>query len=529
MAWGGALLGAAVVLFWLYLRESQTGPVDSDGAGMALQGWDMLHGNLLLSGWWLADVTFYTFEIPIDALAEAVHGLNPDVVHIGAAVVYTLLVLTAAMLAKGTARGGEGVIRAVLAAGIMLAPAWSPGARVLIGSPDHTGVGVPILLTLLLIDRLAPRDSRTSMWRRLWVPAAVCVLLVWAQVDDPLAEVAAAAPLAVVCLARAFLPFLRLRRVAWFDFWLAAAAAASVELAHLAVSAIKAAGGYSMASLGTTGHLIPSSRWPAQIHLTVQNVLILFGADYFDQPPGIRTVLAYVHFAGLVLAVCGLAIGIALLVRAADRVTQTLTAGILVTLAAGVFAIQMTLVSGAHEIAVVLPFGAVLAGRTLGPLLAGRRLGASRLARFTLMPVLGVALACYAAALGYNASLPAKANPTQDLADWLVAHHLTHGLGTYWAGASTTLESGGQVTVAPTQNAGKVARTWVTRPSWYDPAVSYADFVIATPGKTSGVAFNEADVRQSFGKPSHVYKVGPYLVMVWNKNLLLQMRKPVQS
>jgi hypothetical protein len=25
-----------------------------------------------------------------------------------------------------------------------------------------------------------------------------------------------------------------------------------------------------------------------------------------------------------------------------------------------------------------------------------------------------------------------------------------------------------------------------------------------------------------------VYKVGPYLVMVWNKNLLLQVRKPVQ-
>jgi hypothetical protein len=555
MAWAGALLAAAAVLFWCYLRESRTAPVNSDGSVMALQGWDMLHGNLLLSGWWLADVTFYAFEIPVDALVEAVRGLNADVVHTSAAVVYTLLVLTAALLARGRARGGEGVVRALIAAGIMLAPAYTPGARVLILSPDHTGVGVPILLTLLLVDRMGGRR---------WAPAAVCALLVWAQVDDPLATVAAAAPLAVVCLMRAVLPRavlpgLRRRRVArpgarpgawsgarsgarsgaWPDVRLAVAAAASVGLAHLAVSAIGWAGGYSMQPLGSTGTLTPPSAWPGQLRATGQNVLILFGADFFDQPPGIQTAIAYVHFAGLVLALCGLLAGIAGLVRGADRVTQTLTAGTLVTLGGGAFALQMTVVAGAHEIAVALPFGAVLAGRTLGPWLAdrsladrrpaSRRLVARRRLRIALSPLLGVCLAGYLAVLGYNASLPAMPSQTQDIADWLVAHHLTDGLGRYWGASSTTLASGGRVLVIPTENAGKVANPWVTKPSWYDPRVYDANFVIAAPGAGNALAFGQAAVQQVFGPPADVYPVGQYVIMVWDKNLLLQVDKPVQG
>jgi len=510
---------AAVVLFWLYLRESRTAAVNSDGAGMALQGWDMLHGNLLLSGWWVADVSFYTFEVPIDALVAGIHGLDADVVHITAAVIYTLLVLTGALLAKGTARGTEGIVRALVGAGIMVAPAFSPGARILLLSPDHTGIGVPILATLLLMDRARERP---------WVPAAVGVMLTWAQVDDTLATYAAALPLALVCLVRAAVPLAARRRPAWYDAGLAVAALVSVGLAHLVVSAIKDAGGYSMRSLNGVAKIIPFSQWGTQIHASVENVLILFGADFFDQPSGIRTAIAFLHFAGLALAIAGLVIGVAGLVRGADRVTQILTVGIGASLAAGTFGTVAVPITGAHEIAVVLPFGAVLAGRTVGPWLA--RTLARRRPAITLGPVLGVALAGYLAALGYFASLPPKPAETQGLADFLVAHHLTSGLGTYWSGNNTTLAAGERVRVAATKGSGRLAYTWVTKPAWYEASKSYANFVIATPGKSgSHFAFSESAVRRVFGKPAHIYRDGKYVIMVWNKNLLLQVPKPVQG
>jgi hypothetical protein len=531
LAWAGAFAVAAVVLFWCYLRQSQTTGVDSDAAGQVLQGWDMMHGNWLLSGWLVSDVSFYTFEVPVYGLAALVHGLGPDAAHIGAAIVYTLLVLTAALLAKGTARGAEGVIRAVLAAGILVAPSYNPGTQVLLLSPNHTGIGVPILLTLLLVDRAVARDATSPRTRLMqWlVPAGVAVLLTWAQVDDPLATYAAAAPMAVVCLVRAGLPLLRprpdgSRRPGWYDLGLAVAAAASVELTSLAERTIKAVGGWTMHSLKIQ-QSIPVSQWGEQLKITAENVLILFGADFFNQPTWTRTAIAIVHLAGFALALAGLVAGIGYLFRSADRVTQILTAGTLTILAAGAFRTDMLLLQSAHEIAVVLPFGAVLAGRTVGPWLA--RAFRRRRLRLTLAPVLAAVLACYLAALGYSVTRPTMPAQNQSLTDWLVAHHLTGGLGTYWTGANTTLSSGGQVLVVPTKDSGKAPYTWIDKASWYDPAVSRATFVIATPGgKGDAYSFAETGVERAFGKPAREYRVGQYVIMVYDKNLLSQVSKP---
>jgi hypothetical protein len=511
LLWAGALVAAAVALFWCYLLQSRTAAVNSDAAGMVLQGWDMMHGNVLLHGWFVADVSFSTFEIPIDGLVAVVHGLGPDVAHITAAIVYTLLVLSAALLARGRARGAEGVVRAVLAGGILVAPGYIPGTHVLLLAPDHTGVGVPILLTLLFIDRARER------W---WAVAGTVLLLVWAQVDDPLAMYAAAVPIALVCLVRAALPLVRRRRPGWYDAGLAAAAVVSVGLTRLAVHGISAAGGYQMHALKVR-QSIPVSLWGEQVKLTVQNVLILFGADFWEQPTAIRTAIAVLHLAGFLLALAGLLAGIACLFRSADRITQVLTVGTLVVLVAAAFATHMVLLQGAHDLAVVLPFCAVLAGRTVGSWLARRRLQ-----RLALTPVLTVVLAGYLAALGWAAAQPKQQAETQQLADWLVAHHLTGGLAKYWAASSTTLSSGGQVLVVPTADLGKQPYTWVAKGSWYDPAATRATFVVTVPGPGNAYAFPEAGVRQAFGKPAREYRVGQYMIMVWDKNLLLQVSKP---
>ena len=82
--WLAGFAVAAVVLFIAYLRMSRTYPATSDGADQALQAWDMLHGNWLLHGWTLGDVTYSTTEIPEYALVEMVRGLGADVVHTGA-------------------------------------------------------------------------------------------------------------------------------------------------------------------------------------------------------------------------------------------------------------------------------------------------------------------------------------------------------------------------------------------------------------------------------------------------------------
>ena len=152
----GLVALAAAVLFFCYWRQSQAVPLSSDGSSNVLQAWAMLHGNLLLHNWWVSDVSFYTTELPQYMLIEALTGLGPWVVHAAAAMTYTLLVLLAAVLAKGRVQGGAGWARALLAAGLMLSPQLG-ATSILLLSPDHTGTAVPLLVIWLLIDRARPR------------------------------------------------------------------------------------------------------------------------------------------------------------------------------------------------------------------------------------------------------------------------------------------------------------------------------------------------------------------------------------
>ena len=147
----GTSLAAAVLMF-CYLRIAGATQVNSDGAGLVLQASDMLHGNVLLHGWWATDVSFYTTELPEYLVVTAVAGVRPEVVHICSALTYTLLVLLAAFVARGRARGAEGVVRALLAAGIMLAP--QPTGRPWCCSAARTtsAPAVPVLVLLLLLD-----------------------------------------------------------------------------------------------------------------------------------------------------------------------------------------------------------------------------------------------------------------------------------------------------------------------------------------------------------------------------------------
>ena len=511
LAWGGGLLLAGIGLFTLYLRQSQLAPFNADGAAQTLQAWDMLHGNPLLKGWWVTDVSFYTTELPEYMLVEVFRGMRPDVVHISGALGYTLTVLFGALLARGQARGRAGLVRALLAAGIMLAPGITGGTEVFLENPDHAGTAVPILALLLLLDRAPER------W---YVPVAVCGLLAWIQVGDQLTLVAATAPIAGVAVVRLAMLALRRRPVAEFryDAMLLAAAVLSYELANLAQAAMRALGGYYLRSLPQQ-LLAPMSQARANARVMRHTITLLFGANIpskAHQPLGI---IAQFHLIGLALAAAGLAMGIALFCTSrTDRVSQILVAAILATLVAGVFGTLLQSLANAHEVAILLPLGAALAGRMLPPLVPAR-LRPGRV----VVPLVAVWLAGGLAALCYAATWAPIGPPNQALVNWLVSHHYREGLAAYWQANSSTVVSGGRVLVAPVKPSATAVRRWNSSIDWYDARHRTANFIIAVdPGAGTGGLSTEL-VREHFGSPAHRYVVGRDVVMVYNCNVLTRL------
>ncbi|HEV2934983.1 MAG TPA: hypothetical protein VGY96_17760 [Streptosporangiaceae bacterium] len=155
-----AAAAVVVLLFVAYVQVSRTYAVNSDSANILLMSWDMLHGNLLLHGWYLSDVSFYPTELPQYAMLEGLLGLHADTAHIAAAMTYTLAVIFAVLLARGPrdrAPGRTAWPRMALTGGLMIAPQLGVGAFVLLLSVGHIGTAVPLMLIWLVIDWAATR------------------------------------------------------------------------------------------------------------------------------------------------------------------------------------------------------------------------------------------------------------------------------------------------------------------------------------------------------------------------------------
>ena len=504
LAWPALFVAAGLALFVAYLRQAQTVPVNSDGGSFALQAWDMLHGNVLLQGWTTADLTFYTTELPQYALVELAHGLNADVVHIAGAMSYTLLVLGAALLARGQAAGREGAIRMLIAGGIMLAPSLGTGTHTLLSNSDHTGTQVPMLVIWLILDRVRAR------W---WTPVLVAVLLAWVQVGDPLVLYEGVVPLVLVCAIRMYRRRGSLQEN-WYELSLAAGAIVSAGVAWLALKLIHQLGGFVVRPPTTAfAHV---AQLPSNVWVEVQSVLVLFGADFSGQQNGARIGIAVVHLAGVALAAW--AAGRALRrFGTQDLVVQVLTATLILLLVAYVLRGDPNVVGSTHEIAGVLPIGAVLAGRLLAGTLARGRL---------LILALALVLGCYAGIEVHNTVQQRPADPNAQVAAWLQAHHLTYGLGDYWNANAITLDSGNQVQVRYVSRVGDtlMVRPWETKNSWYDQTQHNASFLV-TPGPASVCSPGtpagwQAAATATFGPPSGIYRVDGFIVLVWHKNLL---------
>jgi hypothetical protein len=499
------LLGA-VVAFAVYRQLARTQAVNSDGASNALQAWDMLHGNLLLHGWELTDVSFYTTELPQYMLVELLRGLNQDVVHVAAAMTYTLAVLLAALLAKGNATGREALVRVGVAAGIMLAPQLGSGMNILISSPDHIGTSVPVMLTWLILDRARPR------W---YIPVIAAALLGWAMVADMLVLYIGVLPLALVCgihVYRAVVMEHQPLRSYRYYLALGIAPLVAAVAAALALHVIHASGGFYVAApvaqFAGSGALLP-----AHLGILAEGLLLLGGADFLGLRFTVINAFTILHAVGVALAAWGTWLAGRCLRRDRDLVAQLLLVGVIINVTIYALSTRAHWIPATREIAPVLPFCAALAGRLLA-----RRLMAAR-----LVPLLVVVLLGYLFGLVHELVQPHVPAQNQRLVSWLAAHHLHTGLSGYWESNVVTLASGNRIRIrAVSPSGGRLTRGLIeSNNAWFDPRKSYANFVVIYRGVKYYPGFTDSQAAlATFGPPARTYDTGPYTVLVWNHNLL---------
>ncbi len=262
----------------------------------------------------------------------------------------------------------------------------------------------------------------------------------------------------------------------------------------------------------------------------------VFGADYRGLA-GASLALALLHMVSLAVVAVALVLAAGRFFSGAELVDQLLAVAIAGNIV--LFVITSAGAEGPHEIAIVAPFGAALAARMLARPRPAESPGAESPAAESPAPepraaaspavrglraaacVAGaVVLAGYLAGLVHEAAQPGQPPNYSSLAPWLQAHDLRYGLGGYWESSIITVESGGQVKVRALAKKTLAPDLWLAQPAWYDPAAQQANFIVltSTPGLLNWQP--TALIARYFGRPAHTYRVGPYTVLVWDRNLL---------
>jgi hypothetical protein len=486
-----AWVAGSVALTALYVRVSLNARVNSDGGNNALQGWDMLHGNLLLSGWQIGDANYYFLELPLNALSEAIFGLDNFATHVASALTYLLVTVVALAAAMTGSRGPARAARCGVVLAVLAAPIFGGATYLVLEEPDHIGTGVFIIGSFLLIDRLTGR----------WFTAPLLLVILCAgQFSDLTVRYVAVPAIVIVCGYRA----LAARSYRGPDALLAYTAIASVPLSTLYVRLWVRLGGFTAAP--PHAGLSPASHWLHNTVYTWDSIRVLFGAaPWVGVVPGSKSAF------GLACIVAG-AFGLVCVAwrwRRASRAEQLIAFAIVSNVA--VFTVSGFARDGnAHEITALLPCGAVLAARALVP---ERIRGALPAIASAAVAALVVALP-----LAYAATRPNFPSAKAPLAAWLAAHGLTYGLSCPDDSSATALLTSNRVELRAVHiGAFTLGRShFETKESWYFPSLHDATFAVANPGQNLPASV----FLRYFGQPAATYQVDGWTVMVYRENLL---------
>jgi hypothetical protein len=508
----GVALGAVgiIALGALTYGVAKAYPVSSDDATGVLEAVSVLQGNSLLGGWMVSNISFVTTDLPFYVIGVAIRGLDPSLLRGVPSAVYAVAVGMAVVLAASGVRS-----RGLAAATVVVLLGLPAGGLAEPATKGYTRVGTSIGLFAGLIALGGPVGRRASAVRLGLYTAAVAQALL----SDTYTLVLAVFPVLIVCLLGAA------RREGYEGLGLARIAVATilaVALVHGATWLIRVGGGYQTKPVPLKDYLSVKGLGRV-VTANLRALAVHFPSLYRCDLPYGSGWPAWVTWLGC-LAGPGLLVWALWRGRpwGRGRTREDFAGDVLwVSMALGLAAFLIsTNEKDRTTLRYMVPFvfsGAVLTGRVAGG--RPRHVG-------VLVGTLGVLAAAYAVTVAHDLRKPPADDPAIELAGWLEWHGLRHGYGPYWDASIVTVSGRGRVAVRPIRGReikGNVLLVepfhWMSDAAWYRDTP--ANFVVfkTDPGPKYHFRIDARNCEGWFGAPSARYTVGPYTVLVWEKDL----------
>jgi len=506
----GLGLAGLLALGFVTARVANAYPVSSDDATGVLEAASVLEGNLLLRGWTVSNVSFVTTDLPFYLAGVAIRGLDHSLLRDVPSAVYVTAVGIAIFLAASGSR-----CAGLAAASVVVLLAMPAGGLAEFVTKGYTRVGTSIGLFAGLIALGGGAGGKVSIWR-LAINTAVVGLTLF---SDTYMLVIAVAPVLVVCLMGA------LRRETYENLGLgriAIATCLAVFLGQAATWLIRALGGYDAQPLPLKEYLSttdPLGMLATNARALANNLPVLYRCNLPEGGGWSAWSVWLGCLIGPALLACTLWWGWPL--RRGRGRFDFVSDVLWVSMSLGVAAF----LASANEkdrgtLRYMVPFvlsGAVLTARVISVRARSPRLVGG---------VLGVLAAAYGVTVAWDLAKPPAEDHAAGLARWLQEHDLRQGYGPYWDASIVTASGRGRVAVRPVRGRQIGPRQlviepfrWMSDEAWYRDAP--ANFVVYRPDPSPKYHFliNESVSTTCFGRPAARYAIGPYVVLVWDRDL----------
>jgi hypothetical protein len=514
LRWLAARAALAIGLIALGMLTAQVAkpyPVSSDDATGVLEAATVLRGNVLLSGWTVSNISFLATDLPYYVAGVALKGVSPALLREVPSAVYAVAVLVSVALAASRSRS---VVLATITVVVLLG--LPGGGLAEFGTKGYTRVGTSIFLFGALLALARPPGRAVSLVRLL----IYTIIVVLAFSSDTYFLLLCVIPVLVVLALAA----IRGETYGNLGRWrVAAATILAFSLSGSVITLIHSLGGFTIRPLPVGNYL--SLDRPLQTLFSNASAIATYLPSLYraDLPPA----GAWPRWGIWLLCL----IGPALMVYAAwwarpwrrPRGEGDFASDVLLTsMALGLAAfLASTNEKDRGTIRYMIPFmlsGAVLTGR-----MAGNRIGKST----PILALLAVLAAAYGVTIGWDLFKPPANDQAIALANSLEKAGLRFGYGPYWDASIVTVSSRGRVAVRPIRSRMIDAHRplevepfrWMSDETWYldEPA----NFVVykKDPGSKYHFGIQEANCIAWFGQPVAKHTMGPYQVLVWNKDL----------
>jgi hypothetical protein len=501
--------GFSVSFGWTYFFGLHLGWSSADFLRGLLQGVDMAHGNILLNHWYSGTDSYWAIDSFLFALGVLAIGTKVVLAHVVASLVWSSVLITSiAVATTGLRRSASVASTAAIVLTLGLPSALL--ARFLSASDDHM---TTVLVALLAFFAL--REGRVG-----WGWYIAVLLFAAGLLSDPLIVAYALVPAFIVGV----LDSLRSRQ------WRSGISTSSAPIVALVLAfmARKVAELFGTYQLSPGTRIVPPSARIDNLHSLIPDMLSLLGFDSAFSDNRIPWELGVFRIFSVLILLAGFLVGLACLLlgvvpgkprvnvqgmagrtSTSFRLSDFLVLGVLGDVATYVaFRVDAT---GLRYLLAGIVFACILGAMLLGQLVAlievphVRRIGVASAV---------IILSANAACAGIFLSRPGPVSPFPRLSAFLLDHKLSRGVGDYWTSAPVTLYSGERVSVRqvlPTLQGGIGPYLWIDKGTWYTGKFQFLVVDLQTyEGKIICAASGFP-----FAKTSHIYRDGPFRIVVW--------------